>query len=142
MISHSDLDARDAHGRTALFYASETGKAGAAQLLLGASCLSTRFDSLIKPSHALQLYTQHTDWGADPFVRDADGRSPLDVARIWDRRDCARVLEVRLDWVWARFVLYVRVLTRFHPHDRTGRRRTTCTGYGACRTRWTPWPSR
>jgi hypothetical protein len=37
----SDLDARDAHGRTALHYACETGKAGATQLLLGTCVVSS-----------------------------------------------------------------------------------------------------
>lgn len=66
----SNIDMRDLRaGRTALHFACESGKAGAAKLLL--------------------------DWGADPFVKDEDGRSPLDVARMWDRRDCVQVLEVR-----------------------------------------------
>lgn len=43
----------------------------------------------------MHTHNIHSDNGADPFLRDAQGRSPLDVARVWDRRDCAMVLE---DW--------------------------------------------
>lgn len=74
----SDVDMRDLQGRTALHFACENGKAGATQLLL--------------------------DWGADPFLEDKDGRSALDVARMWGQQDCSQVLEVR---AFARFACWL-----------------------------------
>lgn len=47
------------------------------------------------------------DFGADPFLRDAQGRSPLGVARMWDRRECVQVLE---DWEKAALLRWLRNL--------------------------------
>lgn len=66
---------------------------------------STRFAVNIPPP---STHT-HTppDFGADPFLRDAQGRSPLGMARMWDCRECVQVLE---DWEKANLLRWLRRL--------------------------------
>jgi hypothetical protein len=79
-----ELDARDQLGFTALHLAAQGGRAEAIRLLLQA--------------------------GADPSIRNNNGRTPLDVARYHGRQPCILLLEAAIAPQYARSLLKARAL--------------------------------